>query len=191
MIDPELVTCIQDNLARYGYRERHEVSIPALAASGPAERDEQGYRDRQKAHPDDVVATIVSTPRRLTVRYLCALVEAPPMAPRLEDALAFHERLRTGIRRSFAKFPWWKEIGTYAIVVCDGALFEIVKAHKRGFRDRTGFHMNVMLGTCFIDRETRASTADATWGLYYSGKHFDAMRSAVAQWREVVSERAA
>jgi hypothetical protein len=156
---------VQKRISEYGYKEVHDIPI--------------------SSNWGDLPAKIVSTPRRWSVRYLCVLVEAPGQVVDLESARSLHRQMRVSISQRFAKFPYWKEIGTYSIVLCGHKLFETVRDHVRDFRDRTGFHTNVMLGTCFIDSETKENTANATWGLFYSGKHYGALRSAVAQWCEV------
>ncbi len=102
----------------------------------------------------------------------------------LDAAVAFHNGIRSALSDRFAKFPWWKEIGTFAVLVSEPSLFATVRGHGGRFRDKTGLHMNVMLGTIFIDDATKENTGRETWGLYHSGKHFTAVGTAVAEWCE-------
>ncbi len=50
------------------------------------------------------------------------------------------------------------------------------------FKDNTGLHMNVMLGTVLVDREKFVSSGESTWGLFCSGKHFGAISATVNEW---------
>jgi len=58
-------------------------------------------------------------------------------------------------------------------------------------KDKTGLHMNVMLGALVVDRKNYAYSAEATWGLFHSGKHFGAIAATVNDWcNELRSEPA-
>jgi len=50
------------------------------------------------------------------------------------------------------------------------------------FIDLTGWHVNVILGTVFVDRDQFASSAVSTWGLWYAGKHPAKIKRVVQEW---------
>jgi len=125
------------------------------------------------------------TPRRWTVRYVCALVRLPEEATELAAWISFHEDLRKSLAKQYARFPWWKELGTYTVLLCNSDQFDRLEPELLNFKDRTGFHMNVMLGTRAVDTNAFRTSADSTWGLFYSGDHFGALGETVRQWCEL------
>ena len=76
---------------------------------------------------------------------------------------------------------WWKD-GTFAVLLCPHRLYEHLKSTGANFTDLTGWHANVILGTVFVDRDQFANSAVSTWGLWYAGKHFVAIKRAVQEW---------
>lgn len=154
-----LADAIADALAQYGYSEREAGKLG---------------RDNEHFHR-------IMTPRKRTVRYLCVVTEIPAEVKDAAGCLNYFEHIRSKMLKQYAKFPWWKELGTYSVLTCRTELFDQLKGSV-DFRDRTGLHANVMLGTCFVDTVNFRNSAESTWGLYYSGKHFGAIGEAVRQW---------
>ncbi len=132
---------------------------------------------------------VLKTPRKKMVSYICAVTEISNNITDFSNTKKLFNQIRNTLRHKYAGFPWWKELGTYLIFICPHELFNQLKSTEKKFKDLTGFHMNVMLGTCFIDKDTFENTADATWGLFYSGKHYGAMRATVSQWCEQQKNR--
>ena len=128
---------------------------------------------------------IIKTPRRWLVRYLCAIVEIPDNITNPSLFKQFLSQVRKSLTSKYAKFPWYKELGTFLVFFCEDGLYKKLTGIEGDFKDRTGFHMNVILGTCFINEGTFETSTDSTWGLWYSGKHYRAIRAAVTQWCEV------
>ena len=153
-----LADSIADALKQYGYSEREADSLGC---------DELLYR--------------IMTPRKRMVRYLCVVTEVPAETHFLAGCKTYFEHIRTLLFNQYAKFPWWKELGTYSVLLCRSELYDQLKGGVQ-FKDRTGFHGNVMLGTCFVDIQNYRNSAESTWGLYHSGKHFGAIGEAVRQW---------
>ncbi len=154
-----LIDCIAVALSEYGYTERETGDLVGVP----------------------FVARIV-TPRRWMVRYICAISHIPNDVSDVRACKRFLEDTRNCLTKHYARFPWWKELGTYSVLLCGGQLFEDLSEDLGTFKDKTGLHMNVLLGTCFIDIENFRSSADSTWGLFYSGRHFGSIREAVRQW---------
>ena len=160
-----------------------EDQIEDLVDTLGAALSEYRYTERETGELDNIpfIARLM-TPRRRTTRYICAISRVPRNVRDLPACRRFFEDTRTCLRKQYACFPWWKELGTYSVILCGAQQFQDLSGDFGAFKDRTGLHMNVMLGTCFIDIENFKSSADSTWGLYYSGKHFGAVREAVRQW---------
>jgi hypothetical protein len=157
----DLVGSIRDNLAQYRYTEPLET----LSVDGA----------------DGIV---LATPRRriLMVRYLCGVLAVPDGYDTPEQARNLFETIRSQLTRKYARFPYWKELGTYLVLLSSNKLFLALQDRTGKFKDKTGFHMNVMLGTIFINRENYVNSAEATWGLFYSGRHFGAIAATVNEW---------
>ncbi len=148
---------------------------------------EYGYTDRDDSALDSVLDTVhfvarIMTPRRRLVRYVCAVLEAPEDLRDVDSAKLFLRLLRSTLSRAYARFPWWKELGTYTVLLCERDVYSELAPHVGQFADKTGLHMNVMLGTVLVDREGFQSTGRPTWGLFHSAKHYGAISATVTQW---------
>lgn len=164
----DLVDSIRDNLTQYGYTEPCET----LSIEG-------------------VDGVVLTTPRRWMVRYLCGVFALPDGYDTAEQAKKVFDAIRRNLTKRYVRFPYWKELGTYLVWICRSELFDGMQGRMAEFIDQTGFHMNVMLGTVLIDREKFISSAESTWGLIYSGKHFGAISATVNEWcKRMRSEQA-
>ena len=158
----QLVELLKENLSEYRYTEYDEGIIN-----------------------DIHFVAIIKTPRRWLVRYLCAIVEIPDTITNASLFENFFPQVRKSLTSKYAKFPWWKELGTFLVFFCEDSLYQRLTGIEGDFKDRSGLHMNVILGTCFINNVTFEISTEFTWGLWYSGRHYRAIRAAVAQWCEV------
>jgi hypothetical protein len=154
-----LVTNLRDCLTSRGYTEYADANIPGVGDVG-----------------------LIMTPRRWTIRYVCAVTETPQPVATVAQCKDLFTGIRGALSRQYARLPWYKELGTYLILLCPTLLCQQLSGHVSAFHDRTGLHVNVMLGTVFVDRERYESSAEATWGLFYSGRHFLDIQRAVGQW---------
>lgn len=134
--------------------------------------------------PDGSLHAVIKTQRRWMVRYVCAVAEPPHPIRDLEGALAYFHELRKRLTRKYARFPWYKELGTYSVLICDHTLYEALRGAERRFKDATGLHSNVMLGSVFVNRQSLETKGTSTWGLFHSGRHFGAINAAVSEWAE-------
>lgn len=48
--------------------------------------------------------------------------------------------------------------------------------------DRSGAHVNVLLGTVLVDTRGRRCLSRATWGLLLTGEHFQTIEAVVQAW---------
>jgi hypothetical protein len=139
------------------------------------------YSESERTNEADLTALFV-TPRRWRCRYACALAKAPIHVSSVDDCKAFAETIREALAKRYGQFPWFKEVGTYLILLCSTPLYQALLGHESEFKDNTGLHTNVMLGACFVDVETLESSSVATWGLFYSGQHYAAICGAIKEW---------
>ncbi len=146
---------------------------------------EYGYAELKTGEAGDVsFVAVLSTTRRWMVRYLCVVAATPSSVADCDGLTRFMEQIRKALTASYGRFPYWKELGTYTVLLCGSTQYEEFCRAISGLQDRTGFHMNAMLGTCLVDVDRGRSAGESTWGLYYSGKHFGAIRAAVSEWGE-------
>ncbi len=155
----DLVDSIRDNLAQYAYTEPCET----LSIKG-------------------VDGFVIATPRRMMVRYLCAVFALPDAWDTPEEARQLFEAIRGSLREKYARFPYWNELGTYLVWICGSKLFDGMQNKMAQFKDKTGLQMNVMLGTVLVDQQKLMSSAESSWGLFYSGKHFGSISATVNEW---------
>lgn len=132
--------------------------------------------------PDIGTMHLIMTPRRWAVRYICVVLDIPEQVSTVNQSKELFERIRSYLGKRYAHFPYWKELGTFVVLLCSHQLYEKLDGHMSQFYDQTGWHSNVMLGTVFVDREQLKSSAEVTWGLHYSGKHFTDIRRVVREW---------
>ena len=155
----DLNDSLRDNLAQYRYTEPCET----LSIEG-------------------VDGVVLATPRRIMVRYLCGVFALSDGCVTPEQAKKLFDAMRRGLTKKYAQFPYWKELGTYLVWMCRSELFDGMQGRVAEFKDKTGLHMNVMLGTVLVDREQFISSAESTWALFSSGKHFAAISATVNEW---------
>ncbi len=89
---------------------------------------------------------------------------------------------RKRLIKKYVKYPIFKNLGTYLIFLCSHKFYEEVSNEANQFKDRTGIHINVILGTAFVDEELFQHTTNSTWGLFYSGTHYKTILSNVDNW---------
>ena len=105
-----------------------------------------------------------------------------------EELTSFMEQIRGALTTKYARFPYWKSLGTFTALLCRSAQYEEFRHAIPRLKDLSGFHINVMLGTCLVDVDDGRNAGEPTWGLYYSGKHYGALRAAISEWCERLGE---
>lgn len=125
---------------------------------------------------------IFKTRRMLGVRILCVVSKLPDNISSVSDFLDYFSSLRNTLTKKYAKFPYYKELGTYLIVLCTNETYNTLKTEINRFKDKTGFHMNVMLGTVLIDKDKSEFSECLTWGLFITGKHFKTITDTISDW---------
>jgi hypothetical protein len=122
---------------------------------------------------------LIMTPRRWMVRRVCVVLEAPEQISTVNQTKELFEMIRAYLSERYARFPWYKEIGAYVVMLCSHELYEKLDGHLPQFYDRTGFHTTLMLGSIFVDRDECQSSAEETW---VSQKRFAVIRDVVRAW---------
>jgi len=154
----ELVSELRENLSDHHYSEFQVADVPEVGTL---------YQ--------------IMTPRRFMARYICTVSEIPNNLE-IASVKELQEKIRVFLTKQYARFPWWKELGTFTVFLCQHNLYEQLKIEHELFRDPNGLHMNVVLGSVFIDKDELESFSTETWGLFYSGKHFLDIKRTTRSW---------
>ena len=143
-----------------------------------------GYAEIERQDLGSSLLAVIKTRRRWMVRYVCAIAEVPKSVENVTGVIRYFHQLRKTLTGKYAQFPWWKELGTYSVLMCDASIFADLRGQEARLKDATGLHMNVMLGTVVVNRESLEALSTSTWGLFHSGRHFGAICASVAEWTE-------
>ena len=128
---------------------------------------------------------ILGTARRLMVRRICIICTVPTYVRSYDDMRQYLSNLRRGISKLYARFPWWKEIGSFFVIFCEPLQFEAVRGRAYSFTDKTGLHMNVVLGVSFVDQVSHEFESASSWGMSPStSKPYGSLVAALAEFRE-------
>jgi len=125
---------------------------------------------------------IYKTRRIFGCQYLCVVTEVPESIIQINEIQVYFNQVRKALTKKYAKFPYWKELGTYLVILCENDLYKKLQKGNVRFKDLTGFHMNVMLGTCIINKNTFENSSESTWGLFYSGRYYETISNVVSNW---------
>jgi hypothetical protein len=133
---------------------------------------------------DAVYISYVKNASILKVRNLCALLEMPGAIKNTASAKVFFEDFRRCLLAKYGQAFLWKELEMCFVVVCEHDMYQLLKEDEGEVAAEAGFYLSSMMGTCFIDKTTFDYFYHSTWGLYFSGDHYKAVREVVADWCE-------
>jgi len=136
----------------------------------------------EEADRDTLFEAIFKTKKFLATRYLCSVITVPDDIDEVEHFEQLYLKVRKKLIKQYVKFPTFKDLGTYLVFICSHKFYEKIKNEAHEFKDKTGIHVNVILGTAFVDIEKCRYTSNCTWGLFYSGGHFKTIVNDVDTW---------
>jgi len=128
------------------------------------------------------VQRIYKTKRKNGVRTLCVVIDLPSGISDANDLSLFFNKIRSSLTKKYAKFPFWKELGTFSIILCNNSDYEKLKNEIDKLKDKWGLHMNVMLGTFLVNIDKLEYTETKTWGLIFSGDNYRIIKQALTNW---------
>jgi len=114
--------------------------------------------------------------------FACAVARMPDDVRDADAAVAFVGRIRRGLAKRHAGFPWVKTVGTYNVLLCEHDLYGRLGGHEGRLIDFGALHVNVLLGVVLIDVETFQARSDTTWGLLDAADQFKHIQAAVDEW---------
>lgn len=125
---------------------------------------------------------VYKTKRKFGVRTLCAVYDLPKDITTYNDLNNFFRQIRNTLTKKYAKFPYFKELGTFSIILCDNSKYENLNKEIKKLKDNTGLHMNTMLGTFLVDVEEFVFTETKTFGLITTGKQYKRIKQTLLNW---------
>jgi len=128
---------------------------------------------------------VYKTKRKLGVRTLCAVYELPENITTYNDLNNFFRQIRNTLTKKYAKFPYFKELGTFSIILCDNSKYENFNKEIKKLKDSTGLHMNTMLGTFLVNVDELVFTETKVWGLISTGKQYELIKQTLLSWISV------
>jgi len=134
--------------------------------------------------PNVIYISYVKNPQVPQARNLCALLDMPSTIKKNSSAKSFFKNLRRSLLTKYGTAFLWKELEMCFIVVCEHDIYQILEKDGGNAVSEAGFYLTSLMGTCFIDKTTFDHFNQSTWGIYFSGEHYKAVRETVAVWCE-------
>jgi len=142
-----------------------------------------GYGEQAAGDIDGVdCLAVLHTPASARRTFACAVARVGDEVRDADAAVAFVGRIRRGLAKRYASFPWLKTVGTYNVLLCGHDLFERLGGHEGRLIDFGDLHVNVLLGVVLIDVETFQARGDTTWGLLDAADQFKHIQAAADEW---------
>ncbi len=126
--------------------------------------------------------TYIRKPHPLKVRNLVAVLDMPSEIIKNLEAKTYFQDIRSSLLLKYGDAFLWKELEICFVVLCEHNLYSILKEDEGKAVAQAGFSLNSMMGTCFINKTTFENFNQSTWGIYFSGDHYTAIRETVNQW---------
>lgn len=162
MIDyTSLITDLDEKLSEYHYVSDSEIVIPNV----------------------QYISYIIDK-SIFKVKNLCAVIDLPGNMIDIGTTKHFIQFLKKSLLDKYGDAFLWKELEMCFVVLCTDALYKALKADEGKVMNEASFSLKTMLGTCFINTEVIDSFAVSTWGVYFSGDHFQAINQIVTGWSE-------
>ena len=155
----ELLQKLNTKLGEFEYTSESEISIPN-------------------------VKFIAYIPRKnvFKVKNLCAVVDMPGNISDLLTAKNFFEFLKKSLLSKYGDAFLWKELEMSFVVLCDLALYELLKLDGGKIMNQASFSLNALTGSCFVNKQNYENFLYSTWGLFFAGDQFKAVSNTVEQW---------
>ncbi len=128
---------------------------------------------------------VYKTKRKLGVRTLCAVYDLSEDITTYIDLNNVRSQIRNSLTKKYAKFPYWKELGTFSIILCDNSKYENLNKEIEKLKDGSGFHINTMLGAFLVNVDEFVFTETKTWGLISTGKQYELIKQTLLNWINV------
>jgi len=145
--------------------------------------------DREASIPDVLFVSYVKKHNVFKTRNLFAVVEIPDNVVEIEPLKRLFGSVKKSLLNKYGEAFLWKELEVCLVVLCNHEVYNLIKKDEGKVAEAASFSLNAMLGTCFIDKQTLDHYPQSTWGLHFSGNHFEAVNETVALWCEGQKDR--
>ena len=155
----DLIRCINEKLKEFSYLEDPAITIPNI-----------------------LYISYVKVKNPFKVRNLCALLSVPENVKDVQMAKRFLDTIRRSVLNKYGEAFLWKELEMIYIILCDDQLYSQLKRDDGKVLDESGFSLNAMLGSTFINKGNHELFSHSNWGIYFSGRHFKELTQAIEKW---------
>jgi hypothetical protein len=139
---------------------------------------------------DPTLAALLHRPRGAGPRLFCAVAGLDGL-PSAADALAAAQRIRKALAREHkGLFPWPGRMGTFLVLVGEGAVVEDLRGQIDRLIDTHARHVNLLLGAVLVDAGSLRTVSDNILGLLPAREEFAALQQAVEDWCRARRRRA-
>jgi len=123
------------------------------------------------------------------VRNVCAVLDIPDNLTRTEPLKRYFHYIRTNLLHEYGEAFIWKELEFCLVGICSDQAFQEIRDSEAKLVEAVSFSFNSLLGCCFINRSNLDLYVHSTWGLFFSGTHYKAIRQSVEEWCNKERER--
>jgi len=118
----------------------------------------------------------------LKAKNLCTLIDMPDNMVDYTSSKDFFGYLKKSLVKQYGDAFLWKELEMFFVVLCGTKLYELWESDQGKVVNQVSFSLNSLIGTCFVNKGNFDTFAVSTWGVYYSGDHFKAIKNTVEHW---------
>ncbi len=136
----------------------------------------------EKLEENESIERVYKTKRRIGVRTLCAVCDLPENISTVKELNNFFQQIRNSLSKKYVKFPYFKELGTFSVILCNNSNYEHLNKEINKLRDYTGWHMNTMLGAFLVNVDAFEFAETKTWGLITTGSQYELIKQALLSW---------
>ena len=116
------------------------------------------------------------------VRNLCAVINFSADVKDIKRAKVLLDTIRRSLLNQYGEAFLWKELEIIYVILAEENLFNVLKSDDGKVVDESGFTLNSLLGSFFINRKSNDAFSHSSWGVYFSGKHFKELQKALENW---------
>ena len=116
------------------------------------------------------------------VRNLCALISLPVDVQDIKTAKRVLDTVRRSILNQYGEAFLWKELEMVYIILADSNLYKLLEIDDGKVVDESGFSLNAMLGSSFINKDNYDNFSHSNWGVYFSSRHFKELKIIIENW---------
>ena len=132
--------------------------------------------------PDALYISYVKNPELFKVRNLCAVIDIPQNLVKKDPLKRYFNFIKNNLLAEYGDAILWKELEFCFVGLCKSEAFEVIQKEESQIVGTVSFSLNSLLGCSLVDKNTLEHYDWSSWGLFFSGNHFQTVCSVVEQW---------